>query len=123
MATYWRPGLGWVVIPKTPRVQTKEREINQLQFNILQSVDKLTANPISDGIIIEDIALTSAANPNEVNHNLGRELSGWLVIRNRAQSYLWDSQDSNTVAAGYKGPDNTLLLNTSANTNIDLYVF
>lgn len=120
------------MITKSARVQTTDRNINQLQQNIFQRFDQITINPIINGLIVSQnlnggtttqFTVLSANNPTEVSHNLGRRLIGWLIIGNGAQSYVWDSQASNTQANGHSGPDKTLLLNVSADTILTIYAF
>lgn len=134
------------MIPRTTRVQTQDRNVNQLQFNILKTLDDLTPNEILDGQLIPSmqngvvvpfnysdattaysnkvsLVLTAANNPTEVSHQLGRPLVGLIVVRNTANSTFWDSQSSNTIANKHAGVDKSLLINCSANCTISLYVF
>lgn len=111
------------MITKIANVQTGDRNINQLQQNIQQAITQIVSNPILNGILLNAQAVLTASNPTAINHNLGRNLLGWIVVGNSAQSYAWDSQSSNTAANGHAGIDKTLLLNVSANTTVTLYVF
>lgn len=127
------------MLTKTQRVQTSDRNSDQLQFNILKNLETLSTNPLLNGIVlpvkkngvvlpfllrgasVTALSLLSANNPTEITHNLGRDLTGWLVIGNTASCTVWDSQSLNTTP--YLGIDKTLLLNVSANTTLTLYVF
>lgn len=129
------------MIPKSPLVQTGDRNINQLQSYITQFLNQVNESGIVNGNIlpitkngqippfllegaeVTSLALLSANNPTEISHYLGRELLGWVVIRKSANANVWDSQASNTIAGGYAGVDKTLLLNVSANVTLQLYVF
>lgn len=129
------------MIPKSPLVQTNDRNINQLQSYIAQFLNYVNNSNIVTGNIlpitkngqvvpfflqgseVTSLALLSANNPTQISHYLGRELLGWVVIRKSANVGVWDSQASNTIAAGYAGVDKTLLLNVSANATLQLYVF
>lgn len=115
--------MGWFVITKAAKVQTDDRNINQLQANLSQQLDQIAMNPIVDGLVIKSASYLSASNPTEINHGLGRALIGWIVVGNSAQSYAWDSQASNKTSNGHAGIDKTLLINVSANTTLTLYVF
>lgn len=115
--------MGWELIPSTPRMQTDNREVNQLQSNILSTLNQITANPLTSGVLVQSIVLVAASNPNQISHTLGRTLIGWIITRRTANSIQWDSQNSNTIANGYAGPENTLLLNTSANVTVDIFCF
>lgn len=92
------------------------RIINQLQGNIENSLTPLVTKIQNDSTILTNVSL-SASSTNVVNHTLNRKLSGWQVIRQRAQSQIWDDQDNNT------SPNLTLLLNVSNDVVVDLLVW
>lgn len=92
------------------------RVINTLQGNIEDSLTPLLSKTQNDSTVLTNITLSSTTT-NVINHTLGRTLTGWKVVRQRAQASIWDSQDSNT------SPGLTLLLNTTANVVVDLEVF
>ena len=98
------------------RVQTENREVNQLQSNIISSLQPLLTNPITAGRVITNVTL-SAGSVTTINHGLNRTLTGWFVIRKRATADIYDKQDDNS------NPAQTLLLYSSAEVKIDLYVF
>ncbi len=97
------------------RVQTQDRTINQLQNNIINSVNPILGNAITNGTILSGIKLTSGSNT--INHTLGRNLQGWIVIRQRASATIYDLQDTNPR------PSLTLILHSSGSVVVDLYVF
>jgi hypothetical protein len=97
------------------KVQTENREVNQLQSNILSQVNSLSQNAISNGVILPNVSLKSGSN--DVNTKLGRKLVGWFIVRQRSSATIYDTQDSN------KTPDRTLTLNASADVSVDIYVF
>lgn len=98
-----------------PKVQTADRLMNQLQSNILGGLNPIIQNPLSSGSVLTSIPLKSGSNT--VNTGLGRVLQGWIIVRLREDVTIWDLQDSNT------NPDKTLILNSSGDATIDLYVF
>jgi hypothetical protein len=73
------------------------------------------ANPFLNGILLKNISLSSG--DNTINHKLGRNLQGWVLVRKRQSVDIYDKQDTNQM------PDLTLVLNASATATIDLYVF
>lgn len=95
---------------------SENQDLNKVQSNIEQFVKQFSLNPLLDGVLVKNIALTSSTT-NVVSHKLGRKPIGFLVVRKRANSVVWDEQDDN------KKPESTLLLNCSANVTIDLWVF
>lgn len=78
-------------------------------------LDPLLARVTNNTSILTQISLKTGANV--INHNLGKKLTGWTVIRQRALASIYDSQDSNQT------PDVTLILVSSAPVVIDLGVF
>lgn len=97
------------------KVQTDNREVNQLQSNILSQINGLTQNPSNNGTILPKVALSAGSN--DVNTKLGRKLVGWYIVRQRSAATIYDNQDNN------KYPEKTLTLVSSAAVNVDIYVF
>lgn len=71
---------------------------------------------IINGLQLVKVELVAGA-VNEVQHKLGRELQGYMVVRNRAQSKIWDTQDTNVFKKS------TLSLWTDSATTVDLWVY
>ncbi len=98
------------------KVQTTDRNINQLQSNIIPPLNALLQIPIVNGVMLTEISLSAGANV--VNTTLNRPLIGWIPVRFRGGSaVLYDTQADNTT------PGLTLQLNASAPVTIDLWVF
>jgi len=100
---------------KMARVHTEDRLTNQLQNNIFSGLTLLLKNPMSKGSFLKNIVLTTGSNV--VPHGLGRALQGWMSTRVRASATFYDTQDTNP------NPDKTLVLVSSANVTVDLFVF
>jgi hypothetical protein len=94
------------------RVQTDDRNINQLQQNIQTAVNPVLANPIVNGILLKDISLTSGNNT--VDTKLGRQMQGYIITAMKS-AYANVYQVSST--------DIQMVLNSSGATTVDLYVF
>jgi len=86
-----------------------ERYVNQALIPLVQS-------PIVNGVLLRGVVLT-AGQTTLVEHKLGREPLGWLEVRKRANSVVWDSQDSNRLSS------KSLALECSANVTVDLWIF
>lgn len=54
--------------------------------------DLLKKNQILEGNIVEQLILTSNT---EVNHGLGREVTGWFVVNKDANADVWQSGTAN----------------------------
>lgn len=99
-----------------PIIQTPDRQLNNLQTLWASQLNKLLDNPLLQGIILENVVLASG--DNTINHKLGRTLQGYIVTRYKnAAAAVYDKQSTN------KMPELTLVLNSSAATTVNLYVF
>lgn len=102
------------------RVQTEDRLINQLQSNIGLVVNPLQEIPLNQGVLIQNVSLTSGAN--RIPHGLGRPLIGWFVTRMRTVfRQIYDTDD-----AVVSPPNDTslyLYLNSSGTVVCDLFIF
>lgn len=90
--------------------------INTIQQNISDTTDNMARKVQSDSIILTNISLKSGNN-NIINHTLSRKLTGWKIVRQRAEARIWDTQDSNP------SPNLTLWLSTGADVIVDIEVF
>ncbi len=87
-----------------------------MQTTWASQLDPIISNPILNGNILKNVALSAGAN--QINHLLGRNLQGWYVIRMRNNfAQIYDTQDSNQL------PSLTLSLVSSASVNVDIAVF
>ena len=98
-----------------PIYQTDLREFSLMQTNWSSQINPLLNLPINNGLILQDIVLETGVNT--INHKLGRKLQGWFLIRQRGPASIYDEQDSNQF------PSRTLILNSSAEVGVDLFVF
>lgn len=80
-----------------------------------QILNPVLGSPIATPTLLADITLTSGRNV--INHMLGQNLQGYVIVLNSASSTFFDSQDTNP------SPDKTLVLNSSAATKVSILVF
>jgi hypothetical protein len=97
------------------KVQSDSRELNQFQDKLLAALNPVLKKPIISGTLITKQSLIAGSNT--INHGLNRELQGWIIVRQRGQAQVWDTQDDNA------NPNSTLILNADTNVMVDLYVF
>lgn len=90
--------------------------LQKFQENVRSSVDSIVACPIIDGVLLEKVELKSATTT-YINHKLGRKPQGWLIVRQRGNSIIWDLQDNN------KNKTSTLALACSADVIVDVWIF
>ena len=98
------------------KIKIIKPETARFQENVEQALKPITDARIIDGILIKEVSLLSA-DDNFINHKLGRKVQGWLVVRKRADSRVWDLQDSNV------NDTKTLKLKCSADVTVDLWIF
>lgn len=101
---------------KLPSQQTNDRQLNTFQTALASALQPITMNPIAACTIITKVTLTSGK-INVIPVGLPQALQGWFLVRSRANALVWDSQDTNTT------PSQNLLLNTTADTVVDIAIF
>lgn len=97
------------------RVKSLDRNLDQVQSNVAEILEPISAVPLTRGFILSGVVLASG--DNHVNHKLGRALTGWFVVRKRAAADIYDKQDVNS------SPALDLVLHATAAVTVDLFVF
>jgi hypothetical protein len=97
------------------KVGQKSPEVTQFQDNCEQTFNRLTNKQILDGVLLEDVVLTTAAL--NVSHGLGRPVTGYMVIKRNANAVVYDNESSNTKKTQF------LILRASATVTVSLWVF
>lgn len=92
------------------------KDLMTLQDNVQNFSQQLVDLELLSYSFLRSINLVSGQN-NIINHLLMRELLGVIVVRQSAQSDIWDNQAVNNR------PDLTLYLNCSVNCTVSLIVF
>lgn len=98
-----------------PQIQISDQVINRQTQTIVQHLNLLFKNPMTNGVYLTEVSLLTGNNT--INHTLDRTLQGWFVVRLRAQAVVSDLQDTNP------NPEKTLILEASSNVVVDLFVF
>ena len=96
----------------TPLVQTTDRNINQLQQNIVPQLNNLSKNPVVNNSIVTGQALKNGATT--FNHNLGRIPSHWYVTDVNGAATIYRSEPYNAT---------TLTLTSNAAVICNVVVF
>lgn len=97
------------------QVQHPDRIVNQIQNNIISNLNQIIRDPKTNGVYLNEVALVTG--DNIINHTLGRDLQGWILVRVRSLATICDHQDINP------NPSKTLILEASTNVVVDLFVF
>lgn len=92
-----------------------QSDLSKVQNNVEVALQPLIASPIINGNLLTKVELTIGTT--EVDHKLGRDLRGWIVVGQSDLASIWDSQATNVRSA------RTLILNSDADTVISLWVF
>ncbi len=105
------------MIPPLKKIDLGNQAVNKLQENVRILTNEIIGKQILDGILLTKVSLTTGVT-NPVDHKLGRQPLGWLVLRKRATADIWDTQDTNT-----NNKNGTLFLRCSADVVVDLWIF
>ena len=100
---------------RLPQFQSDDVTMQLLQNKWAAILNPIIANPATNASILKNVQLLTGLNT--IPHLLGKELQGWVVVRQRAAANIYDTQDTNQM------PRLTLLLNASAPVTVDLMVF
>jgi hypothetical protein len=90
-------------------------DITKLQDNLAEALSPILSNPILNGVLLKEVELSSGNN--QLSHKLGRKPLGWIVVRQRANVSIWDSQDSEKLQDKY------LSLEASGSVIVDIIIF
>lgn len=89
--------------------------LKQLQTAWAKILNPVIDNPAANPVYLKSVVLTSGANT--IDHKLGRRLQGWIVVRQRGVSILYDTQDVNPL------PNKTLQIMASSGVTVDLLLY
>jgi hypothetical protein len=89
--------------------------LDQMQTKWASILNPIISNPSNNKLLLKNISLATGSNV--INHGLGKQLTGWTIVRLRASATVFDTQDTN------KFKDKTLNLTASANVVCDIEVF
>lgn len=90
-------------------------DVSRFQDNVEQTFLTITNKAILNGVLIEDVSLTTSAS--NVAHGLGRPVIGYIVIKKSANAVVYDNESTNTKK------DQFIILRASANVTVSLWVF
>jgi hypothetical protein len=86
-------------------------DLSQMQTKWKSQLDQLLSNELTQGSLISQ---SLASGSNTINHLLGRQQVGWIIVDQDAAATIYRSQPLNAK---------TLTLNASAPVNVALWVF
>lgn len=92
---------------------TGNQDVELLQQNMKKFVKPLEDCPLLDGILLENVDLANAVNT-VINHKLGRQPRGWIVV---------DHAGTGTLIYRIAWNSSTLTLLAAAACTVSLWVF
>jgi hypothetical protein len=101
---------------RTRNLEDMGRDIARVQDNIEQFAQPIVNSEIIDGTLCKNVSLTAGV-ANDVTHMLGRKPLGWMLVRKRQDSRIWDLQDDNP------NPTTTLTMACSHDVTVDIWFF
>lgn len=88
-------------------------DVAKLQERLQEFFVPLVANPLLDGVLLNDVALTASAT--RVEHKLRRKPLGWIVVNKSANADVW--QSANDLSTAF------LTLQASGTVTVSLWIF
>ena len=98
------------------KIPSRDNTIKQLQNHVQEVVNPIVDKEVLDGVLVKDVCL-EALKANLIEHKLGRKPLGFLIVRKRADSRIWDIQDDNSQ------PSKTFALTCSHDVQVDIWIF
>jgi hypothetical protein len=98
------------------KIGQSDPNVSKFQDNVESAINPVLNSSIIDGVLIKNVTLTPLIR-NEVLHQLQRAPLGYIIVRKRQDSRIWDLQDSNTATT------RTFTLACSHTTCVDIWFF
>ena len=100
------------------QIDPGNRDVTQTQSNVNSSVKQIANSPIIDGVLIKNIDVGTT--DTVINHKLGREPLGWIIVRKNEAGEIYESTTVNN------NRDKFLLLKASTgapSTDTNFWIF
>jgi len=89
-------------------------ELDKVQENIAQVLNPLLKNPLVNGVLLTKVQLANGTT--NVEHKLGREPLGWIIVRQDAAALIYEPSTAINKAR-------LLTLISNAATIVDIWAF
>jgi len=100
---------------KLPLIHAEDKDLNMVQTKWKSLIDPIISNQLIDGHVLYGIKLSIGSN--NINHLLGRNLLGYIIVGIDGLAEIYDSQASN------QQKNLTLILVSNAAVTANIYVF
>ena len=98
-----------------PNFQSSDFTVNQMQSVWAKILNPIIAAPLTHGVLEQNVVLKVGLN--NIDHKLPDYLQGWMIVRQRGVSTIYDNQDNNPL------PAKSLWLMASSGVSIDIFMF
>ena len=102
------------MIGKFNKINVTDYELSRVQDAVDSALNGLNQVPFINGVVVENVPLLSASD-NQVFHGLGRTFRYWSILRNNANSVIYE-------ATTQIFPDKIITLKCSANCTVSVWV-
>jgi hypothetical protein len=87
-----------------------QRTVNTIQQNVEDVVNKIEKNTILDKVTYSGVVINGSAT---LEHKLKRVPTGYLIIQQNANAQIWNGAITDT----------SIVLNSSSNVTVSIYIF
>ena len=98
------------------QIDPENQSITQTQSNVNTAVRQIANSPIIDGVLIKNIDVGTT--DTVINHKLGREPLGWIIVRKNEAGEIYESTTVNNNREKF-----LLLRGSTATTDTNFWIF
>ena len=98
------------------QIDPNNRDVTQTQSNVNSAVKQIANSSIIDGVVIKGIDLGTG--DTIVNHKLGRNPIGWIIVRKNEAGEIYESTTVNNNRDKF-----LLLRGSTATTDTNFWIF
>ena len=98
------------------QIDPQNESITQTQSNVNTAVKQIANSPIIDGVLIKNIDVGTT--DTVINHKLGREPLGWIIVRKNEAGEIYESTTVNNNRDKF-----LLLRGSTATTDTNFWIF
>ncbi len=98
------------------QIDPENQSITQTQSNVNTAVRQIANSPIIDGVLIKNIDVGTT--DTVINHKLGREPLGWIIVRKNEAGEIYESTTVNNNRDKF-----LLLRGSTATTDTNFWIF
>jgi len=101
------------------KIRVKDKDLEQVQSNISNTIAPVLKSLVVDGVLVKDIVLASGVN--RVNHTLGRLPEGWIIVDRNTAATVFKTVP--TTAANTITDSSTISFTSSGTVTVSIWFF